>query len=233
MNDAFDTLISESLHHAAATVPHRGAGFSDVRRRVRRRRQRNVVAMSLPAVLGVAAIGLHSTPRQTGLQAGAGDDTAPGTALAAPTTTITELTPTTIAELTPTTSFANSNPSGTTTTVPADMVGEVVCLNATGDASNAFVRGCQLTVGGGKWLTAPKVDTMTFVMALDPIAASEAVNVAATIGIYVHPLDLSYLPTDVDLSKTAAKVVVVVGTSLPPSSTIYTGVPTTSTSVAP
>jgi hypothetical protein len=219
MNDAFDTLITESLHRTAATVPHRGAGFSDVRRRVRRRRQRNVAAMSLPAVLGVAAIGLHTTPRPIGLQAGAADQTTPGTATTSPPAT-TGPTPTTV--------FGTSF-SGTTTTLPADVIGEVVCLNATGDPSNEFVRGCQLGVGGGKWLMAGKVDAMTFVMALDPIAAAEAATVAATMGIYVRPLDTSYLPTDVDIYHTAAKVVVVVGSGPPISAMATTSVPASST----
>jgi hypothetical protein len=180
--------------------------------------------MSLPAVLGVAAIGLHTTPRPIGLQAGAADETVPRTATSAAPTTITEPTPTTV--------FGTSF-SASTTSIPADVVGEVVCLNATGDPSNAFVRGCQLGVGGGKWLTAGKVDTMTFVMALDPIAASEAATVAATMGIYVHALDTSYLPTDIDLSKTAAKVVVIVGSGPLTLSTVYTGPTILVTSTAP
>jgi hypothetical protein len=72
---------------------------------------------------------------------------------------------------------------------------------------------------------------MTFVMALDPIAAAEAANVAATMGIYVHPLDTAYLPTNIDLSTTAAKVAVVVGSGLPPSSTSTTDPIATSTTI--
>jgi hypothetical protein len=226
MNDVFDTLITESLHHAAATVPHRGAGFSDVRRRVRRRRQRNVAAISLPAVFGVAAIGaLHSAPRGSGLRAGTTDQTAPGTATTSPPAT-TQPTPTTI---------SHSFLSGTTTSIPNNLIGEVVCLNATtGDDSNSAVRACQLRVGGGVWLTAGTTATHSFVMALKPNAATEAAKIAATLGLDLRPLDTSYLPTPIDLSTTAAKVAVVIGSDLV---TVYSIVPTTpqasTTNVAP
>jgi hypothetical protein len=221
MNDHFDTLIAESLHRDASHASGRGAGFGDVRQRVRRRRQRNVAAMAVPAVLGVAALGMRQSPQHTGVQPGGavggstsdttGTTTRPIPTTSGPTASTIEMvtpsgnpTPTTVAGVITT-------PSEFATTIPDNVIGSVVCLNASGDPTFAVVRACQTKLGGGKWLTAGKVSTTSFVMALNPVAKDLADQVGAHLGLKVQPLDTSYLPNSIDLANSGADVVVVMG----------------------
>lgn len=83
MTDELDNELSRSLHQRAAAAPTDGRHFGDVRRRVRRRRQRHVAMGVLPAVAGVAYLGSRpvAEPTQT---AGVPDTTL---ADALPTTT--------------------------------------------------------------------------------------------------------------------------------------------------
>ena len=57
MTDEFDELIAGSLHSRAGEVPTETRGFHDVRRRVRRRRQRRMAMTSVPVLAGVAFLG--------------------------------------------------------------------------------------------------------------------------------------------------------------------------------
>ncbi|MDP2293032.1 MAG: hypothetical protein Q8M22_17760 [Actinomycetota bacterium] len=74
MTDEFDTDLARSLQQRAAAAPTDGCHFGDVRRRVRRRRQRHVAMGVLPALAGVAYLGSRpvAEPTQT---AGAPDTT--------------------------------------------------------------------------------------------------------------------------------------------------------------
>ncbi len=60
MNDKLDQKITEALHEWADHAPLRPT-FSDVRRRVRRRRQRHVAGAVAPALLGAVWLGTRST----------------------------------------------------------------------------------------------------------------------------------------------------------------------------
>jgi hypothetical protein len=117
-----------------------------------------------------------------------------------------------------------TTPGEFATTVPDNVIGSVVCLNASGDPTFGFARGCQISVGGGRWLTAGKVSTTSFVMALNPVAQGHADRVGALLGLKVQPLDTSYLPNSIDLANSGADVVVVMSPA---------GTPTTTTSIAP
>lgn len=209
MNDHFDTLIAESLHREASALTGRGAGFGDVRSRARRRQQRNVAAMAVPAVLGVAALTMRQSPQPTGVQPG-------GAGSSEPATTVENTT----AFSTPTTFVGTiKTPSEFATTIPDNVIGSVVCLNASGNPTFAFASGCQISVGGGKWLTAGKVSTTSFVMALNPAAQAHAERVGAHLGLKVQPLDTSYLPDSIDLANSGADVVVVMSPAGTPTST--------------
>jgi hypothetical protein len=213
MNDHFDTLITESLHREASALTGRGAGFGDVRRRARRRQQRNVAAMAVPVVLGVAALAVRTTPSSGGLQPGSGvGDTAGATNTVGPTTSTVGQPSTTV--------WGTRGTNGEfATTIPDNVIGSVVCLNASGDPTFAFVRGCQVSVGGGTWLTAGKVSTTSFVMALNPVAKDRADRVGAMLGLKVRTLDTSYLPDSIDLANSGADVVVVMSPAGTPSTT--------------
>lgn len=73
MTDEFDTELSRSLHQRAAAAPTDGHHFGDVRRRVRRRRQRHVAMGVLPAMAGVAYLGTRPVADEPA-QAGATPD---------------------------------------------------------------------------------------------------------------------------------------------------------------
>jgi hypothetical protein len=242
MNDHFDTLITESLHREASALTGRGAGFGDVRRRARRRQQRNVAAMAVPAVLGAAALTMRQSPQPEGVQPVGGSTASttgvsstsgnvpestsrPSPATSGPTaSTIEMVTPS--GDPTPTTVVGViTTPSEFATTIPDNVIGSVVCLNASGDPTFAFVRGCQISVGGGKWLTAGKVSTTSFVMALNPVAKDRADRVGAMLGLKVRTLDTSYLPDSIDLANSGADVVVVMSPAGTPSTTTTTIVP--------
>lgn len=75
MNDQLDRALADSLRRDAARVPGRGPGFSDVRRRVRQRRQRQVVLGTAPAVLGAAWLVTRPTPASIGVGAGGAVET--------------------------------------------------------------------------------------------------------------------------------------------------------------
>ena len=86
MNDPFDTLIATSLRREAAKVPGRSGGFGEVRRRVRRRRARNIAAVTLPAVVGVAVLRHQPSPRPTVVST-ASDEATTDSTLVSPTGT--------------------------------------------------------------------------------------------------------------------------------------------------
>lgn len=75
MNDQLDRTLADALRRDAARVPGRGPGFGDVRRRVRQRRQRQVVLGTAPAVLGAAWLVTRPTPASIGVGAGGAVET--------------------------------------------------------------------------------------------------------------------------------------------------------------
>ncbi len=91
MIDLFDQQITESLHHSAAHATPRPGSFSDVRRRVRVRRQRHVAAAVLPAVAGMAWLGMRPTTTPSGSAAAPGaSDSAPVSSEPAADTAVTD-----------------------------------------------------------------------------------------------------------------------------------------------
>ena len=75
MNDEFDSILSGSLRDRAAHADTAGRGFGDVRRRVRRRRQRHVAAGLLPGALGIGWLASRPVASDP-LTPAAGDSTA-------------------------------------------------------------------------------------------------------------------------------------------------------------
>ncbi len=90
MTDELDNELSRSLHQRAAAAPTDGRHFGDVRRRVRRRRQRHVAMGVLPAVAGVAYLGSRPVAEPT--QTASSPDT---TWMGDPTSTMLAVTTTT------------------------------------------------------------------------------------------------------------------------------------------
>jgi hypothetical protein len=254
MNDPFDTLITESLHHDAANAPRRGAGFGDVRHRVHRRRQRNVAAMTVPAVLGVAALGLRPSPHQSGGPVGGSGtgDAASTTGVlttgvltstsivtnatgavspssaSVPTASTVEVLTSTSVQTSTSVPTPTSEPTASTVgawtvppiTAPSDQIAYAVCLNASGEPNYRPIIDCQNSIGVGRSLKAGRPSDVSFVMALDSADQRNAAKAANTLGLPLRPLDTSYLPVDVDLYRTPARVVVVIGTPLAPPYTL-------------
>lgn len=89
MTDEFDNDLTRSLQQRAHDVPTDGRHFGDVRRRVRRRRQRHVAMGVLPALAGVAYLGSRPVAEPT--EAGSAPDS---TVLGLPTSTFDPTTAT-------------------------------------------------------------------------------------------------------------------------------------------
>jgi hypothetical protein len=208
MNDHFDTLITESLHRDAAALTGRGAGFGDVRRRARRRQQRNVAAMTVPAVLGVAALAMRPSPQPAGVQPGGAGSSGPATTVEN-TTAFSSPTSTTVAVsvVTPTTIELPSGP------------GQVACVNASGVPTYSAVALCMSNFGNSVSFKAGRASEVSFVMALDTTDPALAAGVAKTLGLPLRTLDTTYLPVDVDLAATGARVIVVLGQATSPYTT--------------
>lgn len=77
MTDLFDQQITDSLHRTV-DIPDRVGSFSDVRRRVRARRNRRVAAAIAPAVTGLAWIGMRPTSEPTTLTPAQATDSTTG-----------------------------------------------------------------------------------------------------------------------------------------------------------
>jgi hypothetical protein len=205
--------------------------------------------MTVPAVLGVAALGLRPSPHQSGGAVGGSgtSDAASTTGVLTSTSTVTNATgavtpssasvPTasTVEMLTSTSVQTStsvptptSEPTASTVdawtvppiTAPSDQIAYAVCLNASGEPNYRPIIDCQNSIGAGKSLKAGKASDASFVMALDAADQRNAAKAANTLGLPLRPLDTSYLPVDVDLYRTAARVVVVIGTPLAPPYTL-------------
>ena len=65
MNDDLDQNLSASLHRRAHAAPTDGMHFGDVRRRVRRRRQRHIALGVAPALVGVGYLATRPVAEPT------------------------------------------------------------------------------------------------------------------------------------------------------------------------
>lgn len=129
-NGEFDTMLTEGLRHRAATASRPSRGFSDVRRRYRRRRQQQVAVGLVPAVAGLGWLVTRPRTDQPLQPSGGGfvdcgDATVPTwTGTYPPTTVVGDTTPIGVNVTSTTITFdengnvvdANGNPIGTTTT---------------------------------------------------------------------------------------------------------------------
>jgi hypothetical protein len=211
-DDVLDQLIAESLQSRAAHAPGRGAGFNDVRRRVRQRRQRHIIVAVVPTMVGTAWVGMRV--------ASGGEDTRPSTGAGVDTSTAsspetTQATPATVPP--PTTpelvgseqSTIDSTPVGSNPTLTSGDVGTFVCVDATGGSVPEDTAKCQELLGGGASFTSGVLASHGFVMPLDPAYQTDAEYAASVLDFPVEPLQTSFL-TGIDLTGTPARVVVVI-----------------------
>ncbi len=217
MTEALDQQIAESLHNSAARAPQCGAGFSDVRRRVRQRRQRHVAAAVVPAMLGTAWLGMRSAPGGSNVQpaasAGAATDTPPASDTNAQTPLDTT-PPGTIAPTASVDSSVDSTAVGSAPTVSSDQIAKFVCLDASGGSPDSVAE-CQRSLGGGRSFVAGALTDHNFVMALDPAYQVDAEFAATLFGLPTEPIQAPVL-AGIDLAGTPARVVVVIGVNPPP-----------------
>jgi len=203
MTDLFDQQITESMHHSAAHASARPGSFSDVRRRVRVRRQRHVAAAVLPAVAGMAWLGMRPTTTPSGWAAAPGaSDSVPVSSEPTAETAVTSST-----EVTPTTVV------GVSSTIPADLVAHVLCIDATGQNGGSSPS-CTEYLPNVQRAAAPTslmgLGNAAFVVPADQAYQSEAETVAASLGLQVLPDMLSYLGNDLaDLDTSNAHVFLV------------------------
>jgi hypothetical protein len=216
MTEALDQQIAESLHNSAARAPQRGAGFSDVRRRVRQRRQRHVAAAIVPAMLGTAWLGMRSASGGPNVQPGsAGVDTdTPSSSETISQTSPDATTPPTVGLTGTDASSVDSTAVDSASTVPSDQIAAFVCLDASGGSPDSL-RECQASLGGGRSFRAGSLTDHSFVMALDPAYETDADYAANLLGLPVEPIQWPLL-SGTDLARTQARVVVVIGQSNPP-----------------
>lgn len=209
MTDLLDQQITESLRRTATHVGASRGSFSDVRHRVRARRQRHVAAAVLPAVVGMAWLGSRPTADRSGAAA-------PGAAVSVPGASDTTVDPsaTSSAEPMPTT-------TGLLTTLPAELVAHVLCVDATGqtvDASGQFdgsTPGCEEALPDAASTIAPTAlmgfDGGSFIVPVDAAYDSEAQTLSAFLGLPIVPDLIGYLDTDlagIDLSKVHVLMVI-------------------------
>jgi len=88
MNDDLDQNLADSLHRRAHEAPTDGQHFGDVRRRVRRRRQRHMAMGVAPALIGVGYLATRpiAEPTQSAASATTQLDVPEPTMLMTPTT---------------------------------------------------------------------------------------------------------------------------------------------------
>ncbi len=215
MTETFEQQIAESLHNRASSASLNGAGFGDVRRRARRRRQRHVAAAVVPAMLGTAWLGMRPAPGGTSalpVGAGAPTDTA---AITPPVDTgpsddgAVATVPDSVYSSDPVMA-----PASTTPALSSDQIGRFVCLDASGGSPDSL-RECQGRLGGGMSFTAGSLTDHSFVMALDPAYQIDAEEAAGLFGLPIEPLQAPVL-TGIDLAGTDARVIVVIGQFNPP-----------------
>ena len=229
MTDDLDRMLMVALEGCAAKAPGL-AGFTDVRRRVRRRRQRHSALVALPTLVGVGAMATWTK---------GGDDER--VVSGEPTTTETSISPSNPPGSTqgfrcsdagmtagdvdawlyfqgcepwdghavaPITSFANVEQVPTTW---ADSVmAAVAFLNASSvDGIATFVAGTQF--GSGDAYSSPIMSATSFVMYDNPRDEALAADVGAELGIPVRAsVDAAYLGSE----QVIATVFVVIGEDL-------------------
>lgn len=213
MTETFDQQIAESLHNRAFSASLGGAGFGDVRRRARRRRQRHVAAAVVPAMLGTAWLGIRPAPGGTSaLPIGAGAPT--DTPAVTPPVDTGPSDDGAVATVPDTVYSSDPVAAPVATTPPFDQIGRFVCVNASGGWPDSL-KHCQLSLGGGKSFTAGSLTDHSFVMALDPAYQVDAQEAAFLLGLPIEPLQAPVL-TGIDLAGTDARVIVVIGQFNPP-----------------
>ncbi|CAN5500085.1 hypothetical protein BH10ACT2_BH10ACT2_10170 [soil metagenome] len=225
MTTQLDLQISESLQRVAATVPSRGAGFGDVRRRARIRRQRNLAFAAVPVVLGTAAVGSAVIGMRPADPSGVPSANASDTVGALPSTTSIGLI--TESSITESTVILPSQPGR----LP---VGAIICLNAGAGAVATAM--CIEEFGGppvaGTPLVAGSLSADSFVMPMnsnDATYLADAEWLGNSLGLPVHAYEFPYVPEGVDFSDSSARVFIVLGLS----DTLYSPTPNTAPNTAP
>lgn len=230
MTDEFDRLLEGSLAARAEGAPACG-GVTDVRRRVRRRRQRRSALTALPVLVGAGAgvVWVRSSD-QPGVASGGTDVSSTTDGSFATTTSIVEagsgfrcLAETMTAfdnlgwsffescepwELSGTTPVSTSTTLLVITPWEGSSTQDVLFLNASTTGGVApIVAGVHF--GAGESLVSPINSATSFVMYADEADASFAEEIAASIGISARfGIDERYLPVD---AQPAPSIAVVVG----------------------
>jgi hypothetical protein len=207
MTDLFDQQITDGLHRTAARIGVPRGSFGDVRRRVRARRGRHLAAAVVPAVAGMAWIGMRPSGDPSQLSAGATTDSTTGSSDPSPDSAVTSTTTT-----------------ENTSTLPPDLVDGVLCLDATGQ-SDGLLAGCLEYLPNARMMKAPSAiiiaGTPMFLVPLAPIYQAEAQALSDRFGLPVRPDVTAHLQQDLagtDLSD--VRVFMVIGTTDPTTCTI-------------
>ena len=232
MTDELDHLLAAALAARAEYAPG-GSGFSDVRRRVRRHRQRRSALTMMPALVGAGAVAVwmrHDDGRRLGAD-GSTTTTTSGASTSVPPAatgfrcstvgltaaeadgwlTFQACEPWSVDGRSPTT------PASTTTTLlvltqwDGPSTQDVVFLNASQIGGVApIVAGVHF--GAGRSKMSPVNSETSFVMYSDGADASFASQIAASLGIPARiGVDERYLPDD---AQPAPSIAVVVGEDL-------------------
>ena len=205
MTDVIDQQITDRLQHHAATASVGTGSFNDVRRRVRARRQRHVAAAVVPAVVGMAWLGTRTAVSPSGpASAPAPSDSVPSSSDTVPdiaVTTSTEIVPTTVV--------------GVSATIPAQISGHVMCVDATSQ-TDGLDAGCGNYLPNMQFATAPTalngVAKGSFVVPASPAFQAEAQIVGGFLGLPVLPDMISYLDNDLTgIDTSTAHVFLVIG----------------------
>lgn len=227
MNDEFETMLMVALDDRAASAP-RVAGFTDVRRRVRRRRQRQSALVVLPTLVGASAVA--SWMRADDASRISGD----------PSNTAETTTPPPSAETT-TSLSTRSSERGFRCSAAGMLAGdayswlyfqgceswgirnvalrsptswngpstqEVAFVNAsTVDGAATYISDTRF--GAGEVLSSPTNSDTSFVMYDDPVDERTATAIAGELGVALKStVDPSFAPIE---RQTLSSIVVVIG----------------------
>lgn len=218
MTDDVDRLLTVALDGRAAKAPN-VAGFTDVRRRVRRRRQRQSALLVLPGLAGAGALANWVTTNDVP-RIGSGDSIVPATSTSLPTQSAERGFRCSAAGL-----FAGDAYSwlyfrgceaweiqNVALTFPTSWNGpstqEVAFVDAsTVDGAATFVSDSRF--GSGEVLSSPTNSDTSFVMYDDPADESIASSVALELGIALRStVDPAFAPIE---RQTSSSIVVVIG----------------------
>ncbi|MEN9506506.1 MAG: hypothetical protein RI958_2432, partial [Actinomycetota bacterium] len=205
MTDLFDQQITDGLHRAAAGVAATKGSFGDVRRRARARRARHLAAVSLPAVAGLAMVGLRQTPQANPLS--------PAAAAPDPSTASSETVPD--ADVTSTTEPTTTSIGGSAIT--PQLVAGVLCIDATGQA-DAARNECIGYLPDARRMKAPSAIVASgdprFVVPLDETFLAEAQTLTDQFGIPVRSDMLAFVLENLaGTDLTGVQVIMVIGTT--------------------